>query len=129
MTLVACGDGKPQVHATTDTTGFVSSLAPSAPTDSTLRIVITNDATVYVGSRAVSIARLDTLLGALKATNGEVWYYRQPRAPGLTAAQDSLVDSVLSAIQRHELAVRISRRPDFSDQAGKRRRSLQVDRP
>ncbi|MGH9896769.1 MAG: hypothetical protein ACREA0_33170 [bacterium] len=109
LALVACSGG-------------TSTDRPAAEVPSALRIVITSDAKLYADGQAVTLTTLDSLLTALKAANGEVWYYREPRDPILTAQQDSLVNSILAAITRHELSVRVSRRPDFSDQGGKRRR-------
>ena len=93
----------------------------AAPLNPTLHIIITSDPAVYADGRVTSLISLDSQFSTLKATNGEVWLYRQARDPRTTAQQDSLVDSVLLAITRHALPFRLSRRPDFSDQAGKRR--------
>ena len=87
----------------------------------TLHIVITSDAAVYADGRVTSLISLDSQFRTLQGANGEVWLYRQPRDPRTAAQQDSLVDSVLMAITRHALPFRLARRPDFSDQAGKRR--------
>ena len=89
--------------------------------NATLHVVITSDPAVYADGRATSLIGLDSQFSALKGANGEVWLYREARDPRTTAQQDSLVDSVLMAITRHALPFRLSRRPDFSDQAGKRR--------
>jgi len=115
LALVGCGGG-------------TSADRPTAEVRSALRIVVTSDAQLYADGRAVTLASLDSLLTALKTANGEVWYYREPRDPDLSGEQDSLVNSILTAFTRQELSVRVSRRPDFSDQTGKRRRSG-ADRP
>ncbi|MGH9896455.1 MAG: hypothetical protein ACREA0_31550 [bacterium] len=93
----------------------------AASLNQTLHLVITSDPAVYADGRATSLISLDSQFSALKVANGEVWLFRQPRDPRTAAQQDSLVDSVLMAITRHALPFRLSRRPDFSDQSGKRR--------
>jgi hypothetical protein len=105
-----------------DTAGFVS-LAPSAPLDSTLRIIITDQSQVYVDGRLVSLTALDSMLAALKHIEGVVWFYQQPAEIHLAARQDSLVDSVLTAVHRHELVIWPSRSADFGDLVGRRRPS------
>lgn len=112
LILCACGGGAGD-RAMVDTTAV--SLNP------TLHIVITSDPAVYADGRATSLVGLDSQFSTLKGANGEVWLYREARDPRTTAQQDSLVDSVLMAITRYALPFRLSRRPDFSDQAGKRR--------
>jgi hypothetical protein len=113
LILCACG-GDAGDRTMVDTT--TASLNP------TLHIVITSDPAVYADGRPTSLTGLDSQFSVLKGANGEVWLYREARDPGTTALQDSLVDSVLTAITRHALPFRLSSRPDFSDQAGKRRR-------
>ncbi len=93
----------------------------AAPLSPTLRLVITSNPAVYADGRPTSLIGLDSQFSVLKGANGEVWLYREARDPGTTALQDSLVDSVLMAITRHALPFRLSSRPDFSDQSGKRR--------
>lgn len=112
LILLACGEGAGD-RSMVDTTA--ASLSP------TLHIVITTDPAVYADGRATSLMALDSQFSTLKGANGEVWLYREARDPRTAAQQDSLVDSVLMAITRHALPFRLSRRPDFSDQAGKRR--------
>ena len=112
LILCACSGGAGD-RAMVNTTA--ASLNP------TLRIVITSDPAVYADGRATSLVSLDSQFSTLKGANGEVWLYREARDPRTTALQDSLVDSVLMAITRHALPFRLSSRPDFSDQAGKRR--------
>jgi hypothetical protein len=127
--LAACGGGgsKADVRTTTDTTGLVSTPATAAPTDSSLRITISSDDHVYANGKPLTTAHLDSLLTALKAIEGEVWYYREPRDPQVTPAQEARVDSVLAAMSARELVVRVSHQPDFSDIAGLKHRS--PDRP
>lgn len=93
----------------------------TAPLNPTLHLVITSDPAVYADGHPTSLIGLDSQFSILKEANGEVWLYREARDPRMTAQQDSLVDSVLLAITRHALPFRLSRRPDFSDQAGRRR--------
>jgi len=119
LILSACG-GSAADRSMVDTTA--ASLNP------TLHIIITADPAVYADGRATSLMGLDSQFSALKGADGEVWLYRETRDPRTTAQQDSLVDSVLMAITRHALPFRMARRPDFSDQAGKRRLQ-RSDRP
>jgi hypothetical protein len=112
LVLFACGGGTGE-RSMVDTTA--ASLNP------TLHIVITTDPAVYADGRATSLIGLDSQFSTLKGANGEVWLYREARDPHTAAEQDSLVDSVLMAITRHAVPFRLSRRPDFSDQTGKRR--------
>ena len=98
-------------------------LSPTTPVDSTLRIVITDQPAVYANARPVSFGVLDSLLTALKAIDGEVWYYRQPIDISRSAQQDSLIDSVLALVRRHVLVFRPSSVADFGDLAGKPRRT------
>jgi hypothetical protein len=105
---------------------MVSALPPSGPKDATLRLTITNDPKLYVDGHAVTSHDLDSLLTAIRADTGEVWLFREESDPHLAGQQDSLVDSVLGTITRHDLTVRLSRRPDFSDL---HRRSARPDRP
>jgi len=93
----------------------------AAALNPTLRLVITSDPAVYADGLPTSLIDLDSQFSTLKGANGEVWLYREARDPRTAPQQDSLVDSVLMAITRHALPFRLSRRPDFSDQAGKRR--------
>ena len=118
----ACGGGRSGEHATIDTAAFAT-VAPSAPLDSTLRIVVTDQPQVYVNGRAVTLAGLDSLLDALQRIDGEVWYFSQPPDPHRADLQNALVDSILGAVSRHGLALRASRRGDFGDLAGRRRRA------
>ena len=129
LTLCACAGGKTADRTTADTVIAFTSLTPPAPTDSTLRILVSSDARAYADGRAITLRALDSLLTALKLTNGEVWYYRAPREPPLADQQDSLADSILTAITRHDLPVRIAKRADFSDQEGKHRRIGEPGRP
>lgn len=112
LILCACGGGAGD-RAMVDTTA--ASMSP------TLRLVITSDPAVYADGRATSLIGLDSQFSTLKGANGEVWLYREASDPRTRAPQDSLVDSVLMAITRHALPFRLSSRPDFSDQADKRR--------
>lgn len=121
LVLAACRGRRSDGGASVDTAGFVS-LAPPAPLDSTLRIIVTDQPQVYVDGRLVSLTALDSMLAALELIDGVVWFYQQPAEIHLAARQDSLVDSVLTAVHRHELAIWPSRSADFGDLVGKRRR-------
>lgn len=121
LTLAACGGGKPAGRSSVDTMMVYGSAPPPAAADSTLRIIVTNDPRVYANGRGVTLTGLDSLLTAVKGISGEVWFYREMADPAVAAQQDSLVDSVLGAIARLGLPLVVSRKPDFSDQAGKHR--------
>jgi len=127
LPLFACGGGNSANRPAADTTSAFSTLTPTTPVDSTLRILVSSDAKAYANGRAVTLPDLDSLLGALALIKGDVWYYRAQREPLRAEQQDSLADSVLTAITRHDLQVRVAKRPDFSDQEGKRRHPS--DRP
>lgn len=129
LTLCACAGGKTADRAAADTVIAFTSLAAPAPTDSTLRILVSSDASAYADGKATTLRALDSLLTALKLINGEVWYYRAPRDPQLADRQDSLAEAILTAITRHDLPVRIAKRADFSDQEGKHRRIGEPGRP
>jgi hypothetical protein len=122
LILAACRGSRSSGSAPVDTAAFTS-VAPSGPVDSTLRIVITDQPQVYANGGLVSLTALDSLLVALKQIDGEVWFYRQQPDIRLAAQQNSLIDSVFTAIRRHELPLRSSRVADFGDLTGKRRRS------
>jgi hypothetical protein len=124
--LAACSGSKSADHPAADTALMVSAVPPAGPKDATLRITITNDPKVYADGHAATFRDLDSLLTAIRADTGEVWLYREASDPHLAGQQDSLVDSVLGTITRHDLTVRLSRRPDFSDL---HRRSARPDRP
>ena len=125
LALAACGGGSSADRATADTMLVVTAAAPL--TDPVLRIILTADPRVYANGHAVTLAGLDSLLTALKDVNGEVWLYREATDPASAGRQDSLADSVLGGIARHELTIRVSRKPDFSDRTEKRR--PRPDRP
>jgi hypothetical protein len=125
LTLAACSGGSSADRATTDTMMVVTTAAPAM--DPVLRIILTADPRVYANGHAVPLAGLDSLLAALKDVNGEVWLYREATDPASAGRQDSLADSVLGEIARHELTIRVSRRPDFSDRTQKPR--PRPDRP
>jgi hypothetical protein len=128
-TAAACGGSKSANRSTVDTSQVFVSSPTSAPQDVTLRLVITSDPKVYADGRPVALGVLDSLLTALKTAYGEVWLYREESDPHVAAQQDSLVDAVLGAITRHDLVVRVSHQPDFSDQAGKHRPAPDSERP
>jgi hypothetical protein len=122
LLLATCRGSRSSGSAPLDTAAFTSD-APAGPLDSTLRIVITDQPQVYANGRPVSLVALDSLLGALKLIDGEVWFYRQQPDIHLAAQQNSLIDSVFTAVRRHELPLTPSRVADFGDLSGKRRRS------
>ena len=62
-------------------------------------------------------------MNGLQRIDGEVWYFSQPPDPRRADLHNALVDSVLGAVSRHGLPLRASRRGDFGDLAGKRRRA------
>lgn len=128
LCFVACRGSRSDGGALVDSAGFAS-LTPSTPVDSTLRIIISDQPQVYANGSLVSLARLDSMLATLKAIDGVVWYYRQPIDLHLAAQQDSLVDSVLSAVHRLGLELWPSRTADFGDLAGKRRRPSETEAP
>ena len=111
VALASCAKREADGGSRTDTTlVFVASPSP-APA---LRIRITGDAKVYAGDDLVSLAVLDSLLGALKASKGEVWYYREAGDRRRQASRHG-DHIVLNAVIRHQLPVRLSSKPDFSD--------------
>jgi hypothetical protein len=122
LVLAACGGGKPGGQAAADTAVLVSAAPAPTPEDATLRLIITSDPAVYANGHAVSPHELDSALAAVPDSDGEVWLYREVADPHVGAAQDSLADLVLAAITRHNLPLKVSRKPDFSDQTGKHRR-------
>lgn len=113
VALASCAKREADGGSRTDTT-LVFVASPSQ-TGRALRIRITGDAKVYAGDDLVSLAVLDSLLVALKAAEGEVWYYREAGDRQPTGKQDTVITSVLNAIIRHRLPVRLSSKPDFSD--------------
>lgn len=128
LILAACRGSRSSGSAPLDTAAFTS-VAPSGPSDSTLRIVITDQPQVYANGRLVSLAALDSLLVTLKLIDGEVWFYRQQPDIRLAEQQNSLIDSVFAAVRRHALPLRPSRVGDFGDLAGKRRLSPGAEGP
>jgi hypothetical protein len=128
LVLAACGGGKPGGQAAADTAAMVSTAPAPTPEDATLRLIITSDPAVYANGHAVTPQGLDSALTALPDSDGEVWLYREVADPHVAAAQDSLADLVLAAITRHDLPLKVSHKPDFSDQTGKHRRPS-PDRP
>jgi len=112
VAIASCAKREADGGSRSDTTlTFVASPSP-APA---LRIRITGDAKIYAGDDLVSLAVLDSLLGALDASKGEVWYYREAGDRQPTGKQDTVITSVLNAVIRHRLPVRLSSKPDFSD--------------
>jgi len=75
-----------------------------------LKIAVLSSGAVTVDGAAVEIERLDEMLGALKASNGIVWYYRE-HSPTAEATGTSVVKLVV----KHKLGFSISSRPDYSD--------------
>lgn len=128
LTPAACRGTRSNSGAPLDTTSFVA-LSPSAPLDSTIRIVITDQPQVYANGHLVTFATLDSMLAALKAIDGEVWFYRQPSDIHLAAQQDSLLDSVMAAVRRHDLPFTPSRMADFGDLAAKRHHARGTESP
>jgi len=128
LILAACRGSRSSYSAPLDTAAFTS-VAPAGPVDSTLRIVVTDQPQVYANGRLVSLAGLDSLLVALKLIDGEVWFYRQVPDIRLAAQQNSLIDSVFTAVRRRELPLRPSRVADFGDLTGTRRRSSEPGVP
>jgi hypothetical protein len=122
LLLAACRGSRSSGGAPLDTAAFTS-VAPSGPLDSTLRIVITDQPRVYANGRQVSLPTLDSLLAALKLIEGEVWFFRQQPDIRLAAQQNALIDSIFTAVRRYELPLQPSRVADFGDLAGKHRRS------
>jgi hypothetical protein len=122
LILAACRGTRSSGGAPLDTAAFTS-VAPAGPLDSTLRIVITDQPQVYANGRHVTLAALDSLLVALELIEGEVWYFRQQPDIRLAAQQNALIDSVFTAVRRHELPLKPSRVADFGDLSGKRRRA------
>lgn len=128
LVFAACRGSRSSGSTPLDTAAFTS-VAPTGPVDSTLRIVVTDQPQVYANGKPVSLAALDSLLVALKLIDGEVWFFRQQPDIRLAARQDSLIDSVFTAVRRHELPLRPSRVADFGDLTGKRRRSPDAVEP
>lgn len=128
LILAACRGSRSSGSAPLDTAAFTS-VAPAGPVDSTLRIVVTDQPQVFADGKPVSLAALDSLLVALKLIDGEVWFFRQQPDIRLAARQDSLIDSVFTAVRRHELPLRPSRVADFGDLTGTRRRSSEPGVP
>ncbi|HEY6108949.1 MAG TPA: hypothetical protein VIV56_08605 [Gemmatimonadales bacterium] len=128
LILAACRGSRSSGSAPLDTAAFTS-VAPAGPADSTLRIVVTDQPQVFADGKPVSLAALDSLLVALKLIDGEVWFFRQQPDIRLAARQDSLIDSVFTAVRRHELPLRPSRVADFGDLTGTRRRSSEPGVP
>lgn len=128
LILAACRGSRSSGSAPLDTAAFTS-VAPAGPVDSTLRIVVTDQPQVFADGKPVSLAALDSLLVALKLLDGEVWFFRQQPDIRLAARQDSLIDSVFTAVRRHELPLRPSRVADFGDLTGTRRRSSEPGVP
>lgn len=128
LVLAACR-GKPSGgDAQIDTTRFAS-LAPAAPLDSTLRVVVTEEPQVYANGHPVTLAALDTMLAALKRIEGDVWFFRPQPDIRLAARQNALIDSVFALVRQHELVLRPSRAADFGDLIGKRRPSAGAEEP
>lgn len=128
LILAACRGSRSGSETPLDTTRFTS-LAPSAPLDSTLRVVVTDEPQVYANGKVVTLPALDSMLAALKLIEGEVWFFQQRSDIHLAAQQNSLIDSVLAAVQRHQLALRSSHMADFGDLVGKPRRSPDAETP
>jgi len=118
LSLGSCGRRDSGGGSRVDTSSVFRRLPTPAASARILRIRITRDAKVYADGRAVTLAVLDSLLAALQVFKGGVWYYQEasPRHPA--AKQDSVITSVLDALIRHQLPIRLSTKPDFSDSAG-----------
>ena len=117
LSLASCGRRGSGDGSRVDTTIVSTPLPAPAASAPILRISITRDAKVYADGRAVTLPGLDSLFAALKAIKGVVWYYQEASARGPAAKQASVITSVLDAVIRHQLPVRLSSKPDFSDAA------------
>jgi hypothetical protein len=80
-------------------------------TPKVLKVAVTSRGQINVNGSPTTLEALAPLLSDLAKNKGEVWYYRD--APKEEPHPNAL--KVLSAIIDHNLPVRLSSKPDYSD--------------
>ena len=85
-----------------------------------LKVAITASGEVTADGRPTTLEALIPILRELAKNKGEVWYYREASK----ADPHPNVMKVLSAIVDHNLPVRLSSKPDYSDSIDDKGRSV-----
>ena len=76
-----------------------------------LKISVLKSGKIFSEGREISLADLDKELQGLQQKKGVIWYYRE-------AGEEEPPPSAMEVIQlvvQHELPIRLSSKPDFSD--------------
>ena len=92
--------------------------SPCAAQPVVMRVTVLASGAVYVDGRPVSISELNLAFGQLAQQGGAVWYYREAPASEPPAA----ANEVIQLVTTHQLPIRMSMQPDFSDMTEAERR-------
>jgi hypothetical protein len=76
-----------------------------------LKIAVLSSGAVLADGQPVELNQLDEMLQKLKAEGGTVWYYREQ-----TANPEDVGMSVIRLVVKHKLSIRLSTKPDYSDE-------------
>jgi hypothetical protein len=76
-----------------------------------LQVSVLAEGVLLLDVSLTTLAQLDEALAKLKSSHGIVWYYRE----GAQSQPPAAAIEVVKLIQKHELPVSLSSRPDFSD--------------
>ena len=112
LLAAACGRRGSADRPTDSTVVFSMIPAADAPV---LRVSVMRDGQISAGGLPVAPRVLDSLFGSLKTANGVVWYYREAPQGRPTIQQQAAISVVLNLMIHHQLPVRLSTMPDFSD--------------
>ena len=116
--LAACRGQGNAGRSARDTSVVFAAPPANAPV---LRVSITRDGQIAADGRPVSMPMLDSVLGNLKAAQGVVWYYHEAPGRRPSIQEKAATSVVLSLILHHQLPLRLSTQPDFSDVVGRDR--------
>jgi nucleotide-binding universal stress UspA family protein len=76
-----------------------------------LRVSVLAEGVVIVNDSLTNLPQLEAMLAELKSNHGIVWYYRE----GQQGQANAVATEVAKLLQKHELPISVSTRPDFSD--------------
>ena len=76
-----------------------------------LQVSVLAEGVLLADGSLTTLAQLDAAFAKLKSNHGIVWYYRE----GAQKQPPPAAIEIVKMIQKHELPVSLSSRPDFSD--------------